>query len=342
MIQVNRQPEQDAADHGLLKCDKWHERHRLMALRRFGVAITILNVLGHFWLGFEQSWIQPFVAIAAAYSMELLLELVDSATTKRRPKFLGGYQTFVDYLIPAHISGMACSMLLYANDRLMPVAFAAVVAIASKHVLRIYTRNGPRHIFNPSNFGITLTLLLFPSVGIAQPYQFTENLDGMADWILPAMIMSTGTLFNWRFTKRLPLISAWLATFALQAVIRHLVFGTDVSAALMPMTGVAFILFTFYMITDPPTTPHTARGQLLFGAAVASVYGLLMALHVVFGLFFALTITSVLRASVVSAATFIDRARNCEQTEKLLVEAINEEPAITHLQESKKGDGIAV
>ena len=53
------------------------------------------------------------------------------------------------------------------------------------------------------------------------------------------------------------------------------------------MTGVAFLLFTFYMVTDPATTPSTPRGQIAFGAAVAAAYGLLMAFHVVFGLFFA-------------------------------------------------------
>jgi hypothetical protein len=56
------------------------------------------------------------------------------------------------------------------------------------------------------------------------------------------------------------------------------------------MTGVAFILFTFYMVTDPATTPSTTRGQVLFGASVAAAYGALLALHVVFDLFFALTL----------------------------------------------------
>ena len=36
----------------------------------------------------------------------------------------------------------------------------------------------------------------------------------------------------------------------------------------MPMSGVAFILYTFYMVTDPPTTPGTTRNQIFFGASV--------------------------------------------------------------------------
>jgi hypothetical protein len=66
---------------------------------------------------------------------------------------------------------------------------------------------------------------------------------------------------------------------------------------LLPMTGVAFILFTFYMVTDPATTPAGARGQVLFGAGVALAYGLLLSAHVVFGLFFGLTLTSTVRGA---------------------------------------------
>ena len=36
-----------------------------------------------------------------------------------------------------------------------------------------------QHIFNPSNLGIVATLLLFPSIGVAPPYHFTENLTGI-------------------------------------------------------------------------------------------------------------------------------------------------------------------
>ena len=69
----------------------------------------------------------------------------------------------VDFLLSAHISALAVSMLLYYSDRLWVVAFAAAVSIASKTLLRAPVRGGWRHFLNPSNFGITCTLLLFPS-----------------------------------------------------------------------------------------------------------------------------------------------------------------------------------
>jgi Na+-translocating ferredoxin:NAD+ oxidoreductase RnfD subunit len=91
------------------------------------------------------------------------------------------------------------------------------------------------------------------------------------------------------------LILSWLGAFVLQAAVRHFVFGNYFVPSLNPMTGVAFLLFTFYMVTDPATTPATARGQIAFGASIAAVYGTLMALHLVFGLFFALSLVCAAR-----------------------------------------------
>jgi hypothetical protein len=274
----------------------WDGQTRLGGLRRFAMAITVLNLLGHTWFGFEQAWAVPFVALAAAYGTELLLELIEAHLCARPYRFSGGRGRALDFLLSAHISGLAVGMLLYTNARLWPVAFAASVAIGSKAVLRMRAGEGTRHVMNPSNFGITVTLLLFPWVGIAPPYQFTENLGAIGDWLLPGIIVLSGSFLNWRFTKRLALVAAWLAGFVLQAVVRGAVSGgaflDTFRPALVPMTGLAFVLFTFYMVTDPATTPERPRDQIGFGLAVAAIYGLLVSLHIVFGLFFALSITS--------------------------------------------------
>ncbi|MCW3053441.1 MAG: hypothetical protein JWN14_2611 [Chthonomonadales bacterium] len=267
----------------------------LPALRRFAFAITVLNILGHTVLGFEQSWATPLVALLTAYSMEILLEWVDARVNHRQPKFVGDFRHVVDFLLSAHITGLACGMLLYANDRLWPICFAVAVSIGSKAILRVPIGKATRHVFNPSNFGITLTLLLFPWIGIAQPYMFTENLHGIGKWILPGLIVLSGSFLNLRMTHRGPLIATWLTCFALQGLLRSLVFGTPVIAPFLPMTGMAYLLYTFYMVTDPATTPDTPKGQIAFGACVAATYGLLLINHIVFGLFFSLTIVCTLR-----------------------------------------------
>jgi Na+-transporting NADH:ubiquinone oxidoreductase subunit NqrB len=268
---------------------------RLAALRRFAVAISVLNAVGHAVLGFEQSYAHVLVALATAYTVELALELVDARACRRPVAFRGGAVHVIDFLLPAHITALACAMLLYPNARLGPIMFAAAFGVASKSVFRARSGGGRRHFMNPSNAGIAATLLVFPWVGVAMPYQFTENLHGPADWILPIVFVCVGSFLNARFTRRIPLIAAWVGGFGLQAVVRSAGFGVRLVPALAPMTGVAFVLFTFYMVTDPGTTPTRPRDQIWFGAAVAAVYGALQVTHVVYGLFFALAIVCSVR-----------------------------------------------
>jgi hypothetical protein len=274
----------------------WGKQTRLSGLRRFAFAITALNVAGHTVLGFETSWAHPLAALATGYSLELLLEFVDARATRRPVRYRGeGFQGLVDFLLSAHISSLAVSMLLYPNEALSPVIFATALAICSKVVLRLKIDGRPRHFMNPSNLGIATVLALFPWVGIAAPYQFTENLMGWGNWVFPAVLICLGTLINHLYTHRIWLITAWLLGFAAQAVLRHLLLGSALLPSLAPMSGLAFLLFTFYMVTDPPTTPSSRRGQIAFGLSVAATYGLLMAFHVVFGLFFSLIIVCALR-----------------------------------------------
>jgi enediyne biosynthesis protein E5 len=292
--------------------NNWYKTNRLAGLRRFAIAITILNLLGHTILGFEQSWAQPLIAIFTAYTTELILEIIDAKLNKRPQQFAGGIQNLIDFLLPAHITALAVAMLLYANEQLLPIAFATSVAIGSKAIFRIPVGKGNRHFLNPSNFGITLTLLLFPWVGIAPPYQFTENLDGAADWILPGIIVISGTFLNAKFTQRLPLIAAWVGGFIIQALLRSFIFDMPIIAGLIPLTSVAFVLFTFYMVTDPGTTPIKPKDQIIFGGAVAIGYGILMLSHIVFGFFFSLTAVCILRGLILYAPTLITKIKHVD------------------------------
>jgi hypothetical protein len=348
----------DGAPGGPSVVDRQYKPDQLGGLRRFALAITVFNLLGHLWFGFEQSYAQPLASLATAYATQLLLEALEAWAQRRRPGFTRGFGALVNSLLSAHISGLACAMLLYANERVWVVCFASAVAITSKTLFRMPVGSAKgawplllfqlvlflfllqtgaatsdwipfaprwmpafrlgvlalalvlmallpagvptRHYLNPSNFGIAVTLLLFPWVGIAAPYHFTENLGAVGDWAVPLVIICTGSFLNTRYTRRVPLLLAWVGAFALQAIVSSLIlwFSTGycpVLARLSAMTGVAFILFTFYMVTDPATTPERPWAQVAFGASVALVYSLLVMSHVVFGLFVALVIVCVAR-----------------------------------------------
>jgi hypothetical protein len=303
---------------------------RLTALRRFAINLTILNVVGHIFLGFEQSWAQLLITVATAYSMEIMLELIDARSNQRPLAFAGGLRDLIDFLLPAHISALSIAMLLWANDQLLPFAFAAAVATGSKAILRVPIGKGSQHFLNPSNSAITVTMILLPGVLFAPPYEFTEKLGGAEYWILPGLIIVLGTLIN-RLTGRLPLIAGWVGGFVLQALARSSVFGTPAVAALLPMTGVVFVIYTFYMVTDPGTTPSGSWSQVVFGAAVAGVYGLLIVLHVGAAIFVALTIVCGLRG--IGLCANVLAARRARGKVVVQAPAAAQEPAVARAGE---------
>lgn len=267
---------------------------RRTALLRFGISISVLTVVGHILLGFEPAPIVPIVALALAYAVALLLEFVDSRAYGRTPEYAGSRANLIYFLLPPHIAALACSMLLYA-DHTRPYLFAVVVAVASKYVIRLRWRGKLKHFLNPSNFGIAVTLLLMPTVGFVPPYQFLNNVDQPFDVLIPLGVLMAGTMLNAGLTKRMPLILAWVGGYVAQAVIRALFFGDNIWAPIGMMTGVAFVLFTNYMITDPATTPMRPSRQVVFGLTAAATYGVLIVAQVSYAIFFCLIITCALR-----------------------------------------------
>src|SRR5882672_7599286 len=118
---------------------------RLAALRRFALAITVLSIAGHAFLGFEQSVAQVFASLATAYGLEILLEALDARASRRPPRFSGGLKALVDFLLPGHITGLAVAMLIYANDQIFPIVFVTTVAIGSKATFRAPVAHSRRH-----------------------------------------------------------------------------------------------------------------------------------------------------------------------------------------------------
>ncbi|WP_378732977.1 enediyne biosynthesis protein [Nocardia brasiliensis] len=265
---------------------------RYLALRNFAISITIFNLIGFPLLGFEQPFLWPFIALATAYSVEIGLEVLAAWAYHRAPAFMGrGPRGLFEFLLPAHITGLAFNFLTFAHDRIWPVIFGVTVAVGAKWVLRAKINGKMRHFMNPSNFGIVVAILVFPMIAVAPPYHFVEYISGPADALIVLGLLMSGTLLNAKLTLKMPLIFAWVAAFVLQAVVRGVIDpNISILASLGVMTGLAFVLFTNYMVTDPGTTPMGKKYQMMFGASVGIMYGVVTALNISYGLFFALVI----------------------------------------------------
>jgi hypothetical protein len=304
-----------------------HDPKVVIALRNFAISISVFNILGYTVLGFEQPWLWPFFALATGYTVEIVLETVGAHVDGRTPRYRGnGLRGLVEFLYPAHITSLALNMLVYVNDRLPVMLFGVVVAVSVKWVLRAPVRGKLRHYMNPSNFGITVILLLFPWASISPPYHFTELIGGPFDWLVPAIIVLGGTMLNGKLTGRMPLIFAWLSVFALQAIVRGLIFHTSIPGALATMTGVAFVLFSNYMITDPGTSPSKPISQMAFGAGVALLYGFFLVEHTAYALFFATALVCLIRGGFLWALHFANQAREQRELQERRA-AVVEAPA---------------
>ncbi len=77
----------------------------------------------------------------------------------------------------------------------------------------------------------------------------------------------------------------------------------------LPMTSAGFILFSLYVIPDPATTPSKPARQVVFGLSGAAIYALLFVAHVVYGIFFALALTSATRGLSLHVYALLKRER---------------------------------
>jgi Na+-translocating ferredoxin:NAD+ oxidoreductase RnfD subunit len=127
------------------------------------------------------------------------------------------------------------------------------------------------------------------------PWSFTIDIHGVWDWLVPLAIVMLGTRLNILFTGRVPSIVSWISSFVLLGVVRSWFLNTPLWADLVVLTGIPMVLFTFYMITDPQTSPSRLRSQIFFGAAIAFTYHALLLLHVQYMMFYSVTIVCAAR-----------------------------------------------
>lgn len=156
----------------------------------------------------------------------------------------------------ALISGLSLCLLL-RTDHLALAALAAILAIASKFALRV----DGKHVFNPTNFGITLLLALGAPVWVS-PGQW-----GNVTFFAFLMACLGGLVVN--RAARGDVTLAFLCAWAAILFARAQWLGQRFAIPLHQLESGALLLFAFFMISDPRTTPRSRAGRVLFAALVA-------------------------------------------------------------------------
>ena len=156
----------------------------------------------------------------------------------------------------ALISGLSLCLLLRTGSTALAVA-AAVVTIASKFVLRI----DGKHVFNPTNFGIVALMLATGQVWVS-PAQW-----GNAALFAFLLACLGGLVVN--RAARSDVTYAFLFFYLAVLFGRALWLGQPSAIPLHQLGSGGFLIFTFFMISDPKTTPDSRAGRILFALLVA-------------------------------------------------------------------------
>jgi Na+-translocating ferredoxin:NAD+ oxidoreductase RnfD subunit len=180
------------------------------------------------------------------------------------------------HLASCYITGISVGILLRSTQP-WPYALCSTLAITSKYALRVRGR----HIWNPSNLGVSLLLLLLPEAVAPLSQQW-----GNALWV-PVIILALGSLILYSL-GRLHITLTYVAAFGVLSVLRSQLTGRTLQTELGVLTAPSILLFIFFMITDPKTTTRTKSRQCAVAILVAIVETIMRLYRVIHAPYYAL------------------------------------------------------
>ena len=203
--------------------------------------LSILLAYGLFFLHFDISTSIVALLISTALATQWLCSKITKV--KFEPK-------------SALISALSLCLLLRANSVWLYV-LGAVLAISSKFFIRIRGK----HVFNPTNIAIVILLLTTNSVWVS-PGQW-----GTAAWFAFLMACAGALVVN--RAVRGDVTYAFIAFFVGLLFYRAWILGDPWSIPLHKLQSGSLVLFAFFMISDPRTTPDRRLGRMIFAFLVA-------------------------------------------------------------------------
>ncbi|WP_089724368.1 RnfABCDGE type electron transport complex subunit D [Candidatus Thiosymbion oneisti] len=210
--------------------------------RYYQLAVQIaLLLFGILQLQFELSPVRIVAVVALAGLLQLLF-------TRR-------------YHLPANLPSAANSalsiLLLLRSNALGWLLLAVLIAIASKFLVTVRRR----HLFNPSALGIVVVILIGDAAWVT-PGQWGREI-----WLL--LLTAGGGLILLIGPTRMATTLAFGAVYALSLFGYAAWLGDPWQIPLHQLQNGALLIFAFFMLSDPKTTPASLAGCLLYGTWVA-------------------------------------------------------------------------
>src|SRR5882757_907546 len=206
------------------------------------VALSVLVIFNIGWIDFGARPLNSVLAVGSALATQAFCS-----------RWFG--LPAIDLRSPL-ITGLSLSLLLRADDPWLHAA-AGVIAIASKFVLRI----DGKHIWNPAGFAIVV--LLFTAHGVwISPGQW-----GSTVWL--AALISFFAILVLHSAQRSDVALFFLGSHAALLLARAWWLGDPLAIPVHQLQSGSLLIFAFFMISDPRTTPDSRLGRFLFALSVA-------------------------------------------------------------------------
>lgn len=220
-------------------------RTLLAADPRHGQIATLstLVIYGVGWLDFDLTVLQILVTIGTALAVQWVGDAWTGAPRRSGAK-------------SALISSLSLCLLL-RTDHLWWAAAGAAIAVGSKFLIRV----AGKHVFNPTNGALVALLLVTDGVWVS-PGQWGTNAS-------LAFAFACAGLAVVHRSARSDVTLAFLLSYAALVVGRSLQLGEPMTIPLHRLESGAFLLFSFFMISDPKTTPNARLARIVFAALVA-------------------------------------------------------------------------
>jgi len=226
--------------------------------------ITGILLAGHLSFGILESYQKTLLAIITSIAVELILGRI----------FLHKWL----HPASAYITGISVGILV-RSPAYWPYALCSAISITSKYVLRVKDH----HIWNPSNFGISVMLFLAAETVASLSIQW-------GNYLLPMLVIwALGSVIIARL-HRFHITGIYVVSFLAFAFLRSWMTGSPWQSEVAPITGPMYQLFIFFMITDPRTTVRSKSGQCIVVFLVALLEMMLRLVHIVYAPFYALFI----------------------------------------------------
>lgn len=224
---------------------------------RWTVALLLFTyvLLGVLVLGFSRKWEQILLLLGMGMGLDMLLS--------------GLVKGEVRFPLSALISCLSLAILLNFSLGFAYLWLPVGLAIGSKYV---FTLKG-KHVFNPSLFGICVSLWIGNElVSLSPAYQWFGNAE--TAWTMAVFIITGAVFLFLKKINRHWLILSFLFFYLLQTALRAWILRNHIPVETLfigTMTTPAFYLFTFYMITDPATSPSSKKQQIWIGFVLAAL-----------------------------------------------------------------------